>query len=287
MRNLTSFVLAGILAGAPMIALAQAGGADDQVLTASDLELASESLSDNIRLHTVQRKLYSDQGMHEITLYPAIVQLNSKFTTHVGAGAQYLYHLHENFSLQVNGQFNYLNRQVAFVQELIENAQIQPQPATALTLQWAATAGFEIRPIYGKIAFYDHGIAHFGVVISAGAGIGSTRIQLTGGDQGLEFGSVGPRFVGQIGAGFRVRFDENFVARLEVRDLVYSAMVDRINGCSIADFNALAAGGQVSGSCRYQGMSADARIQARELIRKPSSDVLNNVGVYAGISYTF
>mgnify|MGYP000976587641 CR=1 FL=1 len=287
MRNLTSFVLAGILAAAPLGALAQGDGADDGVLKATDLQLTSESLSDNIRLHTVQRKLYSDKGMHEITLYPAIVQLNSKFTTHVGAGAQYLYHLHENFSLQVNGQFNYLNRQVDFVQELIDNSQIQPQPATALTLQWAATAGFEIRPIYGKIAFYDSGIAHFGVVISAGAGLGGTRIQLTGDEQGLEFGSAGTRFVGQIGAGFRVRFDENFVARLEIRDTVYTAMVDRINGCSVADFNAIEDGGQVSGSCRWQEMSEDARIQARELIRKPSSDVLNNVGVYAGISYTF
>jgi len=288
MKNLTSFLLSGFLAIAPLVAFAQAdGGADGQVFTASDLQLNSESLSDNLRLHTVQRKLYSDQGMHEIVLFPAIVQLNSKFTTHVGAGAQYLYHLHESFSLQAMAQFNYLNQQVGFVQELIDISNIQPQPATALTLQWAATAGFELTPIYGKIAFYEGGIAHFGVVLSGGAGLGATRIQLTGPADGLQFGDAGTRFVGQIGAGFRVRFDQNFVARLELRDMVYTAQVDRINGCSFSDFQAAESGGQVSGSCKISGMSEEARIAAKDLIRKPSSDVLNNLGVYAGISYIF
>lgn len=286
MKNLTSIVFSGLLALAPLAAFAQTDA--DGVLTASDLVLESENLSDNLRLHTVQRKLYSDAGLHEIALFPAVVQLNSKFTTHVGAGAQYLYHLHESFALQVMGQFNYLNQQVTFVQELIDSANIQPQPATALTLQWAGTAGFELTPIYGKIAFYEGGIAHFGVVLSGGAGLGATRIQLTGPNDGLEFGDAGTRFVGQIGAGFRVRFDESFVARLEVRDMVYTAQVDRINGCSYADF--LAAdngGGTVSGSCKVGSMSERARHAAQELIKKPSSDVLNNLGVYAGISYIF
>src|SRR5690606_12435832 len=241
MKNLTCFVISGFLALAPLAAVAQE--AADDTLTAADLVLESESLSDNLRLHTVQRKLYSEAGLHEIVLFPEVEQLNSKFTTHVGAGVQYLYHLHESFALQVMAQLNYLNQQVGFVQELIDASQIQPQPASALTLQWAGTAGFEVTPIYGKIAFYDEGIAHFGVVISGGAGIGATRIQLTGAEDGLEFGDAGLRFVGQIGAGFRVRFDDNFVARLEVRDLVYTGQVDRINGCSFSDFEAFESGG--------------------------------------------
>jgi len=286
MKNLTCFVISGFLALAPLAAVAQE--AADDTLTAADLVLESESLSDNLRLHTVQRKLYSDAGLHEIVLFPAVVQLNSKFTTHVGAGVQYLYHLHESFALQVMGQLNYLNQQVGFVQELIDNSQIQPQPASALTLQWAGTAGFEVTPIYGKIAFYDEGIAHFGVVISGGAGIGATRIQLTGAEDGLEFGDAGLRFVGQIGAGFRVRFDDNFVARLEVRDLVYTGQVDRINGCSFSDFEAFESGGaSISGGCQISNLSENARHAAQELIKKPSSDVLNTISVYAGISYIF
>ena len=287
MKILNSFVLSGFLAFAPLVATAQVDADVGEVLTAADLQLESETLSENLRLHTVQRKLYSDSGLHEIALFPAIVQLNSKFTTHIGVGAQYLYHLHENFALQVMGQFNYLNQQVGFVQELIESANIQPQPATALTLQWVGTAGFELTPIYGKIAFYEGGIAHFGVVLTGGAGIGSTRIQLTGPRDGLEFGDAGTRFVGQIGAGFRVRFDEKFVARLELRDMVYTAQVDRINGCSYSDFDAANSGGSVSGSCKLGGMSETARNSAQELIKRPSSDVLNNLGVYAGISYIF
>lgn len=291
MKILSRLVLAGFLTAASLPAAAQgAESAGDLVLTASDVDLRSDDLeSENLRLHTVQRKLYSDGGLHEVALFPAIFQLNSKFTNHLGAGAQYLYHLHESFSVQVMGQYYYMNQQAGFVQDMIDTAQIQPQPATALTLQWAATGGFEVTPIYGKIAIYDGKIAHFGLVLSGGAGIGGTRIQLSGEDDegGRVFGDAGTRFVGQIGAGFRVRFDQSFVARLEVRDLVYTAQVDTINGCTFTDFEALEANGTASGSCKAGGMSEAARTRAQELIRKPSSDVLNNLGIYAGISYIF
>jgi outer membrane beta-barrel protein len=186
----------------------------------------------------------------------------------------------------------YVNEQTSFSEELINTSQQAAQAATALTLQWAATGGFEVTPIYGKFAFFEDTLASFGVVLSAGAGVGGTRVQLQGGE-GLEstFGDTGMKFVGQLGAGFRVRLNENFLIRLEVKDLVYTAKVDAINGCKLADLDALAnsnSGGAVSGACQANSFKRDGDANlAFRLVEDTSSDVLNNVGVYGGVSYTF
>lgn len=295
MRTKAIRILAGLMAAAlPSLALAQdttqpagAGGFDQFVEVADNVD------SENLRLHTVQRKPYADGGSHEMVLYPVVAQLNGKFTHHMGVGAQYLYHLHENFALQALGQFFYVNEQTEFTKELL-GADRAPQAATALTLHWATTAGFEVTPIYGKFSFYEGNMAHFGLVLSGGAGVGGTRIQLVGD----EFGSTGMKFVGQVGAGFRVRLNENFLVRLEVKDLIYTAKVDSINGCNLQDLNALNtdSSAQTSGSCnggsRFsrpsgRGTGWTSVSNAKSLVEDASSDVLNNIGVYGGVSYSF
>ncbi len=288
-------ILAGLVAAAlPALAFAQdamspAGG---EPLPAGFVEVSDNVTSPNLRLHTVQKKEFSDSGKHEVVLYPAIAQLNTKFTSHVGFGGQYLYHLHENFALQAMGQYFYVNQQVGFVEDLMNSSRVQPQAATSLTLQWAATGGFEVAPIYGKFAFYDGAMGHFSVVLSGGAGIGGSRIQLTNHSESA-FGDAGIKFVGQVGAGFRVRLGENLLVRLEFRDLVYTASVDTINGCSAADFKAMNdKAGTVSGACNSQkfmssGGLNEQGINAGLLIEDKSSDVLNNLGVYGGVSYSF
>jgi len=296
-------ILAGLVAATlPALSGAQGAGdapADNGTTLGSFEGVADTVDSDNLRLHTVQKKQYADGGRHELVLFPAIAQLNAKFTSHFGVGAQYLYHLHENFALQASGMFFYVNEQTEFTENLLNNAQQSPQAASALTLQWAATGGFEVTPIYGKFAWFDDTLASFGVVLSAGAGVGGTRVQvLPGGDENDPlFGDTGMKFVGQLGAGFRIRLNEDLLIRLEVRDLIYTAKVDTINGCDLEDLTTLASseGGTIKGSCRkadleYQtsgGQKRSAANQARDLVEDASSDVLNNIGVYGGVSYTF
>ncbi|WP_373048452.1 outer membrane beta-barrel domain-containing protein [Vulgatibacter sp.] len=296
MKTHANRILAGLLATAlPSVALAQDTATQAEPAGATTLGsfegVADTVDSENLRLHTVQRKSVSDGGKHEVVLYPAIAQLNSKFTSHLGAGAQYLYHLHENFALQAQGMYFYVSEQTAFTEELINTGRQAPQAATALTLLWAATGGFEVTPIYGKFAFYEGSLASFGLVLSAGAGVGGTQIQLQGasGDNGATFGDTGMKFVGQVGAGFRVRLNENFLVRLEVKDLVYTAKVDAINGCNLEDLTALHGGkSAVNASCADADFQQSGDVNlAKRLIEEPSSDVLNNVGVYGGVSYTF
>jgi outer membrane beta-barrel protein len=260
----------------------------------------------NVAVHVVEKKPFADRGRHEIVLYPAAIQLNGKFTQHFGSAASYVYHLHENFALQLLGQYNWYSAQSGFSQELTDKVRVEAQAATSLLLVWALQGGVEVTPIYGKFAFFEGSLAHFSLVISAGAGIGSTRHQLH--SENVEgpatFGDTGLRFVGSVGAGFRVQFGARFALRLEVRDLAYTARVDSVNGCNTADLTAMysqiqqgqpVTAARVSGGCSvssFSGMkngynlSDDVPI-ALNLVSTPSSDVLNNLGFYAGVSILF
>jgi outer membrane beta-barrel protein len=257
----------------------------------------------NVGVHIVEKKPYTNAGRFELAVYPAVLQINGKFTQHFGVGLMFAYHIFENMAVQITPIYNYWNRVSGFNQELIDKGHQQAQAATALLLQYGAVAGVEITPIYGKFAFYQGTLAHFSFVLSAGAGAGSTRIQLQGDQQtgcgpGTDtpdcrtatFGDTGFKFVGSVGAGFRVLLGDRVAIRLEVRDLIYTARVDKINGCTYEDLVSIYSGGNpVNGSCSGEdafGSVAD-RNQAQALLKQTSSDVLNNVSFYAGVSFLF
>jgi hypothetical protein len=120
------------------------------------------------------------------------------------------------------------------------------------------------------------------------------------------FGDTGTRFLGSVGGGFRIQFGDSYAMRLEVRDLVYTARVDRVDGCNLADFEELEAARagnqpfaelQLSGGCQFQkfdGVDPETKknyrediILGRDLVAEPSSDVLNNLSFYAGFSILF
>lgn len=253
----------------------------------------------NVHVHIVERKPYTNEGRHEIVLYPAVAQINGKFNVHVGAAAMYSYHLFENLALQVTPLFNYLNQESGFNEELIRKGRQQAQAATALLLQYGAVGGVEITPIYGKFAFYQGVLGHFSFVLNAGAGVGSTRIQLkpegeacktgVGECKPASFGDTGFKFLGQVGAGFRVLLGERVALRLEVRDLIYTARVDKINGCTREDIEALNNNLAPTGaSCNAGAFTYDEdKPLARKLLEETSSDVLNNISFYGGVSVLF
>ncbi|HVG57544.1 MAG TPA: outer membrane beta-barrel domain-containing protein [Hyalangium sp.] len=270
----------------------------------------------NVSVHIVQKKRFADEGKHEFALYPVAVQMNGKFTNHAGSALHYTYHLQENFALQVSTLYNWHSNESRFNLELIDKVREQAQAASSLLLTWGAQAGVEVTPLYGKFAFYDDHLAQFSLVFSGGAGLGGTRHlirpevanQVDGETFKVpaRFGDTGTRFLGSVGGGFRVQFGDSYAMRLEVRDLVYTARVDRVDGCNLADFEKLEAARagnqpfanlQLSGGCQYQkfdGVDPDTKknyrediILGRDLVAEPSSDVLNNVSFYAGFSILF
>lgn len=270
----------------------------------------------NVAVHIVQKKRFADEGQHEFSLYPVAVQVNGKFTNHLGSALHYTYHLQENFALQVAGQYNWYTDESDFNLELIDKVREQAQAASSLLLQWGAQVGVEVTPLYGKFAFYDNTLAQFSVVLNGGAGLGGTRHLIrpevsnqVGGETftvPARFGSAGNKFLGSVGGGFRLQLGDSYAVRLEVKDLIYTARVDRVDGCNLADFEQMEAarvanapfeGLPLSGGCKYQkfdGVDPKTRknyrediILGRDLVEEPSSDVLNNVSFYAGFSVLF
>jgi outer membrane beta-barrel protein len=252
----------------------------------------------NVHVHTVQRKVLADKGRSELVLFPAVAQINGKFTNHLGVAAEYLYHFQENVAFQITPSYFYVNGESSFNEDLVNIARLQAQAATALTMIWNVEAGVEAAPIYGKFAFYDGNMASFSLVLDAGLGVAQTRVQLRPSsvdDQGNEtsasFGDTGFRFMGNVGGGFRVRFGEHWVARLEIRDQVYTASVTSVNGCDAQDLDQIQS--PVNSSCDPTKFATDANgsqpdvALARALVKTPSSDVLNQVLFFGGVAYVF
>ena len=114
------------------------------------------------------------------------------------------------------------------------------------------------------------------------------------------FGDAGTRFVGSVGGGFRVQFGDSYSVRLEVRDLVYTARVDRVDGCNLSDFEKLEAaraGNQpfanldLSGGCQFQkfdGVDADTKKNYREdiILAAAASLATSEATTMAGIVLT-
>lgn len=300
-------------------AVAEPGGSPERPAElAPDTRLVSGApLADpNVAVHIVEAKAHPDQGALEVVLFPLVVQLNGKFTQHLGTMGAVVWHLHENFALQITGGGNWSAAESSFNDQLANQAWVQPQAATSLLWTWGVMGGVEVAPVYGKFAFLEDTLVHFELVLSGAAGVGGTSHQLKPVTRRLDetlsaasFGDTGTRFLGSLGAGLRIRLGRSFALRLEVRDVVYTARVSSVNGCSGADLSAmdaqLEAGNDlestpVRASCqisRFTGKTGagDPRSTdinfALNLVNGdngvPSSDVLNNVGLYLGASFVF
>ncbi len=299
----------------PKAALTPAAPATPTV-TADEMKLVSGAplYNPNVAVHIVEQKQFSDAGKREIVLYPLAAQANGKFTQHYGTMGSFIWHLHENFGLMLTGGYNWYNAESAFNGELVDKFRIEAQAATSLLQTWSALAGVEVTPIYGKFAFFEGTLAHFGLVLTGGAGAGGTRHMLkaeTYQTDGVTispatFGDTGMRFLGTIGAGFRVQVGQRFSIRVDVRDVIYTARVEKVNGCDSTDLKnmdvldkqakdpALAVVSKGCDAASYSGVDPATNFKrnrniplAKNLVSTPSSDVLNNVGVYLGASFLF
>ncbi len=230
-------------------------------------------------------------GRFEVTLFPAVAQLNGKFTQHVGTFGAVTWHLRERFALQVLGGGNWLSVESGFNSELVEKFRVEAQAASSLLWTWGLFGGFEVEPVIADFSFADQRV-HFGVVLSAGVGAGGTRHQLKPQtDTPPTYGDTGVRFMGTTSFGLRLSLGNHFTARLEVRDVAYSSRLERINGCAGYDttrFNFVRdpGWGSYSAECRGFDTPGDASA-ASNLLRQPGSDILHNAGLYLGAGFVF
>lgn len=267
------------------------------------LEGRAEAESPNEAIHTVEKKAYTAANRFELTVYPGALQLNSKFTNSDGFGLAIGYAIQENFALQLLGFYNYIGGWSPLTGQLFD-IHARPLAADQLILQGGGIAAFEVAPIYGKFAFYEGALAQFRFVVNAGAGVGSTEVQLSGSTSkyttsDTSYGSTGLRFLGNLGAGFRILLGERLALRLEVRDILFTARVDSINGCNAKDLAILGSTtAGVSSSCSTGNFSggttvaavnqqSTARSVASSLLGDNSSDVVNDIVFFGGLSFLF
>ena len=229
------------------------------------------------------------EGRHEVSLSNPL-QANGKFTQHVGVSLDYLYHLREAFGFGFGGTFNYYAAQSQFTEDLIARAKQQPYTASALLLDWEGHVGIEVSPIYGKYALFDWRVVQFGFYFGAYGGLGHTKVQLRSADpgtgRGRTFGDTGLRPVGLFSAGMRMFFGQHFAVRFELRDTIYSAEVNRINGCTRVDLQGTGSGSAECNMDAFFSREADGAIAA-DLLKEPSSDVLHNVAFVGALSVLF
>ncbi len=302
----------GVSAGLLFCALSLASASaqeDQQLISGAPLK------NPNVAVHTVEEKEFQGEGKRELALFPVAVQVNGKFTQHVGTVASLVFHLRENFGLALTGGYNWYNAEAQFNQELIDRTQTQAQAASSLLMTWHLLGGVEVSPLYGKFAIFDDTLVRFSFVVSGGLGLGGTRHQLkgqtvtaAGAVSAPTYGDTGLKFMGSIGAGFRLNLGSRFALRLEVRDIVYTARVERVNGCSANDLRAMndftnaapvgrdPIAADVGSGCEKVAFSGQDNAKeprsrglplALELVKTPTSDVLNNVGLYLGASFLF
>jgi outer membrane beta-barrel protein len=226
---------------------------------------------------TVEAAKTQDPGRLEFTLYPVVPELNGKFTQHVGTMLQLTWHLRERFGLTLVGGGNWLNRENDFNAELVNSARVEAQAASSFLRTWTAMAGIEVAPFSGTLTLLASQLAHFSVVVDAGAGLGRTRRQLKpAGSTPATYEDTGLTFMAEIGAGVRFVIGEHVAVRLELRDVVYTA---RDDGC-------LGVGSQVPPLLPIPG-NGTARCPVLPLALgrlRPSSVVINSLGVWVGVS---
>ena len=188
-------------------------------------------------------------------------------------------------------------------EELLTKASEAPESAEAFLLQGDAVLGLELMPVYGKLNVFDGKILRLGIYFNAGLGLAKTRLQLrpsTDATTGRTFGDTGFRPMASLGAGLRVFVTEQFTVRLELRDLAYSGYVSQVNGCNYADVvkieAAEALGGTatgLSGGCNERSFGAPGTqaslnaAGAKDLLAKPSAEVINNIAFQGGVSWLF
>lgn len=247
------------------------------------------------QVEVVEAKTPRAPSQFEVTLQPVRVQVNGKFTQHLGTFGTLSWSPRKHFALQLLGGGNWYNEESAFNGELVEKFRVEAQAATSMLWTWGLFGAVELEPFLGELTLLHGPRAHLGFVVSVGAGAGGTRHQLKPvSDTPATYGETGVRFMATAAAGLRFRVGEHFVARFEVRDVGYSAAFSSLNGCTGTDLITLDRSLRirdpgtppVGPDCRTFDNPNDVQV-GLSLSRNQSTDIIHNLGLALGAGFTF
>ncbi len=135
-------------------------------------------VSDNQEtIYSVQRKAFLINGKLEIN--PAFsATFTDRFVQSYGGSLSVAYHLSETFGIELFGTFQAPDES-ELTTEILERGNLEPELAKLSQMSWAAGAGFQWSPIYGKLQMAGTSLGNFSFFVGAGLAVGQTRVQCT------------------------------------------------------------------------------------------------------------
>ncbi len=227
----------------------------------------------------------------EVTLFPAAVQLNGKFTQTAGTFGTVSLRVREGVSLQVFGGGNWLFHDTKLNDTLQNVSHTESQLSTRVGWTWGVFIGAELEPFVGTLSVFDTAL-RFSFTLGAGLGGGGGAVHVLWANKAPL--DADPRAMGTVSSGFRVAIGEHLVVRAEIRDVVYGTQLTTLNGCNATDVAAMDANviagrsptlAQISGTCR--GLTPLETKGARHAMNANQSDVNVNIGAYVGVGVVF
>jgi len=252
------------------------------------------SAPDGLEFRAVEPRWPTQAGRLEVSL-SGLGQVNGAFTDHLGIGLEVAWHLDEDLAVYAGGTLYPVARESAFADQLLTSASLAPNAQGALLVRWDAGAGVELSPIHGKLTWGEEGLTRFVLFVRAGGGVASTRIWLAPSDAGRGplLGDAGLRLAGTAALGVRIGLTDRLGLRAELRADVFSARVQKVDGCSDGDLSALAASGasaRVASGCDAAAFARDGYAGVRgaqAAVEGPSSGLAAHVALQLGVGYLF
>lgn len=196
-----------------------------KIIIATTVVMALLSLSlpvhaeENERIAVLQKKLYTLDGKHDITPFFA-TSVNDKYTSHLGGGLSYSYHLFESLALQVEGLY-VAGSETSLTKELKELFQKNPIEPQRMQMKYFAGGDLVWYPIYGKFSLISEVALHYNFYFIGGAGIVGTRVFDPSLNKERDVDSA--LFAGNIGGGMQLFIIKWLSLKLEFRDIIYTA----------------------------------------------------------------
>ncbi|MCB9650066.1 MAG: outer membrane beta-barrel domain-containing protein [Deltaproteobacteria bacterium] len=191
-QRVFSVAAAAALTLAPAFAFAQAEGDEGEVDPLASSEPAepvkpaepvvangkapfARVSDDQETIYAVQRKAFLVDGKFELTPM-ASMSFSDRFVQTFAPAASIVYHLSENFGLEVYGAYMFPNES-SFTNEILNKKKLRSDTAKLTQMLWAAGVGVQWSPIYGKLQIFNKFLGNFNFYLGAGVGVGQTRVQ--------------------------------------------------------------------------------------------------------------
>jgi len=267
---------AAVLTLAPVLAFAQAEGDEGEVDPLASSEPAEPVKAaepaapgtkgpfprvsdDQETIYAVQRKAFLVDGKFELTPLVA-ASFSDRFVQTFAPAASIVYHLSENFGLELYGAYMFPDES-SLTDEILNKLKLRSDTAKLTQMLWSAGLGVQWSPIYGKLQIANKLLGNFNFYLGAGVGVGQTRVQCDNqgdldpnrgfpADQNGEvvcnpngvdtpadtvetpvYYETNPfRVMGALSAGVRFHFSTWMALKFEVKDYLFVARVYRPGG---------------------------------------------------------